>query len=364
MHRKYEIELWSRQGLLIADISHLAKNLSFSMERNEAEQLSFTLDLNSYELLCLSMGVNSTSILGPYQTDVKVKRNGTYLFGTHVGAVDTVMGETDATISVRCFGYLNLLIDRYVTATYAATDATDIAWALINATQGQTNGNMGITLGVDQADTVLRDRTYTRQNVKEAIVNLTNLVDGRFDFEFTYDKEFNTYNLIGSDLSAELEFIYPGNIEEVTVPRNGLALSNKIYGIGSGFGDDQLSSTQSDNDSQLNYGVHEKILSFNSVIVQATLDQNTAGQLELRKKLLEIPQMTVNGDDFDLNQFGIGDRVTVRIEDRPFLATVDGVYRIERLEVTVDENEAESIRIYFDNQDADEAGYLEDPEEV
>lgn len=350
---KYEIELWSKNGVLLADVSKLVRNFSFSLERNEAEQVEIQLDLNSYEDLCADIGASPTSILSPYQTDIKVKRNGEYLFGAHVGQVETVLGETSASISIRAFGYLNLLIDRYITASYTQNDAVDIAWDLIALTQAQTNGDLGISMGT-MVETVARDRTYVRQNVKEAIVNLTKLVNGNFDFEFTADRVFNTYTAIGSNRSADLEFIYPGNIKQVGVPRDGLSLFNKIYGLGSGFGADQLTSTQSDNDSQLNYGVHEKIQTFNSVVEQDTLDQNTAGFLNLKKNILEIPQMTVNGEDFSLNQFGIGDSVTVRIEQHPFLATIDGVYRIERIDVNVDENEAEDIRLYFDNLNIDE----------
>lgn len=326
------------------------------MQRNDAEQLQMSLDLQTYQDYCASIGTNPTSILGPYQTDIKVKRNGEYLFGTHVGALEVVMGETASTINVRAFGYLNLLIDRYVTKTYIEQqmyDATEIAWDLINETQLQTNGDMGMTQGLTTT-TVVRERTYERQNVKDAIVNLTKLVSGNFDFDFSVDREFNVYSSIGSDRSAELEFIYPGNIKEVSVPRNGVSLFNKIYGIGSGFGEEALVSTQGDNDSQLNYGVHERIALYNSVVLQDTLDQNTAGDLNLRKGLLEIPQMTVNGEDFDLNSYGIGDRVTVRIEDNLFLATVNGVYRIERIEVAVDENEAEDIKLFFDNYGVDQ----------
>lgn len=351
---KYEVELWSKNGTFLADISRYVKNFNFSIQRNEAEQLAMSIDLSAYQDFCASIGVNPTSILGPYQTDIKIKRNGEYLFGTHVGQIEVTMGETTSTIEIRAFGYLNLLNDRYVTKNYFGVDAVDIAWDLINETQTQTNGSMGMTQGASQTTTVERDRTYVRQNVKEAIVNLTSLIDGNFDFEFTVDREFNTYSMIGSDRSEDLQFIYPGNIKEVSVPREGLALFNKIYGLGAGFGEEGIASTQGDSDSQLNYGVHERIASFNSVIEQETLDQNTAAELEARKALLEIPKMTVSGENFNLNEISIGDRVTVRIEDNLFLATVNGIYRIEKIEVAVDENEAEDIKLFFDNNNVDQ----------
>jgi hypothetical protein len=364
MARRYAIELWSRQGVLLADVSDLVQNLQYSMQRNEAEDLSFDIDLDVYEELCADIGTHPTALLGPYQTDVKIKRlNPTtavydYLFGAHVGDVETNLGEMSATITVRAFGYLNLLIDRYVSpAPYIQVEATEIAWSLIDETQTQTNGDLGMTQGAQQATTVNRDRTYeSRQNVKSAIVNLTSLESGQFDFRFTEDRVFETYEMIGSDRTADVEFLYPdtpsskSTIRKLRVPRIGSgAVFNKIYGLGSGFGSDQIQSTQADSDSQLNYGVHEQVSIFNSVTEQETLDDNTLGAVALRKDLLEIPQMTVSGEDFDLSTFGIGDRVTVRIGRYAYLATVNGPYRIERIEVDVSDTESEDIKLFFDN---------------
>lgn len=347
---KYEIELWSKNGQLLADITRYVKNLKWSEQRNEAEDVSFSMNLDAFQDLATSIGTAPQTLLFPYQTDVKIKRNGVYRLGAHVGEVTVTGDENTEVMEIRAFGYLNLLIDRYVTKTYTNEDGVDIAWDLINETQSQTNGDMGITQGAFQAVTTDRDRTYERQNVKEAIVNLTNLATNRFDFQFTPSRVFNTYTMLGSQ-RLNIQFTYPGLIKGYSVPRIGQALSNKIYGIGSGFGEEALTSTQGDNDSQLNYGVHERIITWNSVVEQDTLDQNTAGQLELRKEILEIPSMKVSGRDFDLNLYGVGDRVPVKINDRPYLSSVDGIYRIERIEVSVDENEAEDIDVYFDNID-------------
>lgn len=347
---KYEVELWSRNGVLVGDISRYVKSLHYTMQRNEAEQLEFEMSLDKFEEFCSSIGTNPLGVLGPYQTDIKVKRNGQYLFGTHVGSLDISLEEIDSTIKVKAFGYLNLLIDRYVSKTYIQTDGRAIAWDLIATTQAITNGSLGITQGPNQVNTKLRDRTYVRDQVKSMIVNLTNLSDIGFDFEFTYDRKFNTYSKLGTDYSASVEFVYPGNIISVQVPRNATgSLYNKIYALGAGFGRDQIGTQEVETDSQLNYGVHEVIQTWNSVSLQQTLVDNARAYLKGTKELLEIPQMTVNGNDFDLNTYGVGDTLNVRIENHPFLNTVNGAYRIEKLDVSVGENTDEEIKIYFDN---------------
>jgi len=344
----YEVELWSRQGVLVADISVLVKTMSFTQERNASESFEMTLDLDAFEDLASSIGTMPMVMLNPYRTDIKVKRRGVYLFGVHVVEVNTELNEDESTISIRAVGYLNLLNDRFITKSYTNEYETDIIQDLINETQSQTNGDIGITFGT-QVQLVQRDRIYERQNIKEAIINLTKLVTGNFDFAFDHNKVFSTYEMIGSDRSIELEFTYPGNIRQLTVPRTGINLFNKIYGLGAGFGDDQVQSLQADTDSQLEYGVHESIYTWNSVIEQATLDQNAQARLILTKNMLEIPQIKISGRDFDLSTYGIGDRVTVRVLDHNFLNTIDGVYRIERISVSIDENQDEDITLFFDN---------------
>lgn len=344
----YEVELWSRQGVLVADISVLVKSFNFTMQRNDAESFEMTLDLDAFEHLASSIGTMPMVMLNPYRTDIKIKRRGQYLFGVHVIEIGTELTEDEATITLKAVGYLNLLNDRFITKTYTNTYETDIIQDFINETQSQPNGDLGITFG-NMVQLVQRDRIYERQNIKEGVVNLTKLINGNFDIAIDHNKVLSTYEMIGSDRSLELEFTYPGNIRQLSVPRTGINLYNKIYGIGAGFGDDQVQSIQQDTASQLEYGVHENIYTWNSVLEQATLDQNALARLNITRNMLEIPQVKVSGRDFDLDQYGIGDRVTVRVTSHPFLNTIDGIYRIERIAVAVDENQDEDITLFFDN---------------
>lgn len=359
--KKYELELWSIQGVKVADISDLAKNRKYTLERNEAEQLEFTLDLDAFEAFCAGINTPPRNVLAPYQTEVKVKRDGQYLFGTQVVDCPIELAENSASINVKCTGYLNLFKDRYVTDSYDQDDATTIAAGLILATQAQTNGSVGVTIGATQYLTgVLRDRNYERDNVKSNLQNLTSLIDGQFDFKFTHDKKFETYAQLGA-VRSDLELNYGGegsNIKTATIERSGANLYNKIIGLGSGFGADQLVSdpnVSSDEVSQLAYYLREKIEQFNSVSVQETLDQNTAARLELYKDLLEIPKITITGNEVTGAFISIGDRIPVYIRAHAFVDNVFGLYRVEKMAVTIDDNDFESnIELYFDNLGVDQ----------
>lgn len=348
--RVYEFELWSIQGKKVADISHLAKGRKYTLERNAAETLDFTLDLDKFEAFCKSINTHPRNVLAPYATDVKVKRNGKYIFGVQVIDCPITLGETSASIAVKCTGYLNLFKDRYVTKTYSQIDAAAIARDLIMETQAQPNGNVGVTLDATQYNTgVLRDRTYTRDNVKDKAIALTNLIDGNFDIAISWDKKLRTYEQIGS-VRGDLEFTYPGNIKSATIERTGTSIFNKIIGVGSGFGDDQILSIQNSIVSQKAYYLREKIEQFNSVVEQSTLDQNTLGKLDMYQEVLEIPKITVTGKELDLDYVGIGDRIPVVIGGHTFVDNVFGLYRVEKMDVTIDDNDFESdIALYFDN---------------
>lgn len=81
------------------------------------------------------------------------------------------------TISVSAVCYRRLLGSRYVNSalSYTAVSQGQIVWNLIQHTQGQTNGGLGITLG-STGPTVPRDRAYEiGANILDSIVELSQI---------------------------------------------------------------------------------------------------------------------------------------------------------------------------------------------
>lgn len=355
--RLYELELWDTNDVPVADISSLAKNRRYSIKRNEAETLTFDIDLDALNRLAASIGAQSRTILWPYQTEVKVKRDGRYLFGSYVVEAIPTFDKRSATLQVKCVGYLNLFGDRYTNNVYNATEATEIACDLITSTQAQANGDFGVTIGAQQYVTGYdRDRTDWRfKRIKDAIQELTRLENGRFDFKFTWDKQFETYQQLGSvRQDVVLRYGEGSNILTVTVPTEAQSLYNKVYGLGYGFGDDQITSTQSDVTSQLNYKLREGIVQYNSNQTQEVLDENTSGYLLSVKDMLQIPQVTTNRFGIDLGQTSIGDRIQVDLSAYDYTSNIDGLYRIEQIDVGLDDNDDETITLAFDDFGVDQ----------
>jgi hypothetical protein len=137
---KYEFELWVN-GVQVGDITKLAKNRRFTLTRNASEQLGFLINLKAFEAYCASLGVAPLAIMECYVTDIRVKRNGTYLFGTQVVDMQFNLNQGEINVEIKATGFLDLLKDRYVTKNYAGVERVAIAKDLITTTQaGDASG--------------------------------------------------------------------------------------------------------------------------------------------------------------------------------------------------------------------------------
>lgn len=345
---RYEFELWIN-SVQVGDITKLMQNRRFSLVRNGSEDLSFLMSLTAFEAYCASLGTAPQAILETYVTDIRIKRNGSYLFGVHVVDIQYNLNQGEINMEVKATGFLDLLADRYVTKDYTQQERVAIALDLIATTQqGDSTNDFGIDPGAQQYSTgLLSDRSYTDQNVRDGLVNLTNLSDGNFDFRFNYDRSIETFAQIGSN-RPENRFSYPYNITGGRVAHTATNLYNYIIGLGSGFGEEALRTETADGASRANYKTRQKVVSFNSITEQQTLDENSYAYLQKVKDILELPTFNVSGEFADLDVIGIGDRIPVEVVGHPALP-LDGTYRIEKMDVSLDENDAETIAITVDN---------------
>lgn len=346
---KYEFELWIN-GVQVGDITRLAKDRRYTLRRNASESLSFNMDLRAFEDYCEQAGREPNEMLMPYVTDVRVKRNGVYLFGTEVCDAPYNLAVGGVTVEVKAAGFLDLFKDRYLTKTYTAEEATDIVRDAIAETQSASVlDDFGVVQGETQ-ETVStpRDREYVDQNIRDLIVNLTNLEDGNFDVRFNYDRTFEIFQQQGSNRPGN-KFTYPYNITGGGIPNSALNLYNYIIGLGSGFGEETLRSVVADAVSRGNFKTRQKIVSFNSVTVQETLDDNTNAYLQRVKDLLMLPKIKVPGEFCNLSVIGIGDRVPVEVLGYRSIPVNGTTYRIEEIDVSLDENDAEDISLTVDD---------------
>lgn len=353
-----EVELWSRDGVRLADITHLVRNYHAVEERNEAEQLQFSLDLDEFERYMIEdAGLDPVSNFRDGQTEIIVRENGKYRFGTQLQwAPINLNRDGSATVSVNAVGYLNFFNTRMPSPNirYNQVEAVEIARDLIRKSQQVTlsrpglptlSGDHGIVLPTSGYYTtgIRRDREYREytETVKLAIQRLTALKDGNFDFKFREGKEFMTYKAIGSprtDFTITYDRTHNhSTFVEAVINRGSNQMNNYIIGMGSGNGEETITETVFDAHSINEFGLREGAHLFNNVSNRATLRENAEGRLKSLKDLIRLPQITLSGADLPETPLEVGDIVYTEYKGRRLLEDASGWSRIERMETTYDD---------------------------
>ncbi|OAE01855.1 phage tail protein [Arthrobacter sp. OY3WO11] len=356
MASKYHFELWTPDGELIADFAGRAKNRRLTLQRNEAEDIIWQIDLAELERYARLMNTTPQSLLQPGWTEVRVRRGSTYLCGGIVMLREVRLSPTEQDVEVRAQGFLNLFAHRHVLMGALNEEeftgyGNQIAADLITFVQNHGWGvggpyDFGVTIGSLPALSVSRIRNYSPQVVvKEAIQNLTKLESGTFDFEFTADKVFNTYETMGSRRD-DIVFTYPGNIKRLSSPLDAQNLANAVSYYGAGSGDAAVKATYIRSDSLGNYKAWEKIITDSSISEEDTLLEHAIAYADTWAWPFEIPAIEVDGNVAPfITDYGIGDYIRVDLSAHEILSHVNGYFRIEKIELAIDENDNESVKL-------------------
>ena len=207
--------------------------------------------------------------------------------------------------------------------------------------------DLKIPLGVDTASAYqTNDRVvnYELQNIKDALTALTGLEDDNFDFDFNYDRTFNVYQEKGEE-KLDLELLYPGNIESMTIGRSAANLANKIYQIGSGIGDERMQVEMSNSPSRQVYGTRESVISTSNVELEGTLRAQAVGVLYDKKDPTNLPQIVVKDGSVNPSNVQVGDYVPVQAQFDNYLEDINGIYRVYQIKLTVDETAGEQMSL-------------------
>lgn len=361
----YEIEIWSKDGEVLADIRQFCSGLSWSKTLNGSETLSFSIDLNRFEKILTDLGFASDPF-GFFEVgrcDVRVKRNGEYILGTNVYRFNYSTNDPSVQVTVECVGYLNFYKTQFVTADFTQVPQNDILWQVIDQCNQKTGGDYGVRKGTHTGAIVRRDRHYKRKEVANLIQQMSAVING-CDFSFTPDKKFNTYEAKGVYRpSVVLHYGNGGNIQSFNFSRSIEKVANYIYALGSGNGEDVVEYDSEDVASENYLYRRERILTWNSVTQDSTITEHSMSALHALKDIIEIPTVTLRNDLLDLNVIDVGDTVIVNLDSNLTLKHINGDYRIETINCAVDENDSESVTLGFDNLDIEEIIQSQDSED-
>lgn len=345
---KYSIEIWTPAGVKTADFSGLATNRRVVITRNDTEDIQWRLDLNDVRRYCRSISTTWEQLIQKGISEVRIRRGAEYICGGVVVHTDRSRSAGGDYLDIRARGFLDLLADRITgpLVTYTGADRAAIAVDLINTSQGLgTNWNFGITIG--SVPTIAPySRQYQNVRIKDALQDLSKLQTG-FDFSFTADKVLNFYSAIGIR-RPDIIFTYPGNCKELDVVGDATTIRNQLYLLGSGIGQTAaVQITQDDANSQANYKVREYSDILSDVLDTGTLQDYGLGELSAWSTPFDIPKVVYDaGRAPFVTDYSIGDYVQVRETDDPS-TEIKGYYRIEQIDLSLDELDAETVTLSF-----------------
>lgn len=245
---------------------------SWNLARNLDDGCTFTFSCPGNSV----PGLNLVEL----QTDIWLYYNSTLNQRFRVLEVTQSWGPNgEDSLQVFCVCYRRIFASRHVILpqVFPAVSQGDIVWGLIQHTQAQTNGNLGITLGT-AGPTILRDREYpTGTKILEAISDLTRIQNG-----LTWEIDENL------QLQISQPSAYPLNPTPIDLGVNALSLSRpsgaaQFGNVALAAGDSQTTTVQVSSSPTLavdQRGRWERFVGLPTETVQANLQQTTEGLLQ------------------------------------------------------------------------------------
>lgn len=252
-------------------------------------------------------------------------------------------------VQIICYDWLEQLNSRYTAdeVTYEGIDAGQIAWDLIDDSQNQTNGDFGITEGTIEA-TQNRDRTYYNKNILEAIIELSNVING-FDFEINTSKVFNVKNIIGTDRSDSVILEYGINITSMRIMEDFSKIVNRAIILGdSGYIGDPLRVERDDTGKQETYKIREALINETTTSESGTLqDKGDALIRKYENPLYKVSMGIARGGSPSIADFALGDVITLIVQSGIY--NLNEQFRVYEWTVSYNDDNTEVLDLVLGN---------------
>ena len=361
----YQIQL-RLNGTPIGDVRELAENLRWTRNRTNygIDAIEFSLNDQLFAKWCESYGTTIKAMLKPIALEARVIRNGEEIAGGFLASLPAYQpNQASASLQMRFDGYMNLLAGIILPPTALTakrannfiTDWIDIA----NARSTAAGKGFGfVAQSVQSLGTI--QRTYDNyKSVKEAILEMTDNVDGagQFDVIFNPDKSYYITNSLGRTIT-DWQLYYPPrdggqSIATISAPEvQGFASHVITLGAGeTSSNPDQstvITASSTDASAVAEFGYFETMTQYSSVSRQATLNSHNATDLYNATNLQWNPQITLFGRQTPPSptaDFGlwIGDQIYLENTADPTGMTT-GWFEIEAIEVSVSATGAETVK--------------------
>jgi len=331
----YKIQVQDGSGNNLGEFSTF-RNLQFGKRLNNYGACSFQVPINDPK-------VSSLIALRIYT--VNIWRDATLIWaGEQVNRQGNLDNKGDNWVTVYCFDWFEQLLTRYTGSevTFSGVDAGDIAWQLIDTSQSLSDGDLGITEGTIET-TQNRDRTYYNQNIAQAIINLSNVING-FDFEINTSRVFNVYTTQGIDRSDSIILEYGVNVSDMRITEDFSKPVNKAIILG-GSGNPSVALRVERDDAVLQgqYKLREGLSNELTVSETATLEES--GDAMIRKygiSLMKISMGIVRKSP-TIADFALGD--IIRLKVKSGIYDIDQSFRIFEWQVNYNSDNTETLTL-------------------
>lgn len=303
--KRHQIIVKDKAGNIIGEVSNWF-NLKFSDQINNFGQASFDVPIDSSD---------AEKLISLRRYEVDIYEDGVVVWsGEQVNADTTLQANDSILVSVTCYTYLEMWNARYTPEyiRYDLLDQAEILKRLMQFSQSKIDGDFGFTFA-PITPTKNRDREYELDNIMEAIINMTNVIDG-IDVWFDSNKvtRFGDPKR-GVDKSNQFSFEYGVNVLKMAISDNFSSPANTAFAIGSSDGVEQMIRQYIDQSTRGIYKLREQTISAIDVSEESTLigkAQDLVNQNKAARRTIRITQIPNTSPS--LAQLFLGDSVGVR----------------------------------------------------
>lgn len=351
----YEIEIYSLDvvsGLFERiDIINTFQNLSFFNKLNGIGSCQFSLNVYDKK-------ANKQNLIR-WKNQIAIKRNDQIVYFGPISVISGDYNGISGKITIQSHSFLSHLTARNTNKIkiFKNTEQCQIAWDLISETQAKENGNLGIVQG-STPNSVRRDRTYEYKCIADALVQLTEVING-FDFLFDAVVDgnnlltnvlFNTYYPIKGEVKLDIQAFEIGkNINKIQFQtKSNLINSGIAEGSGSG---NTLIATKDLPNLQKAYTRREVVDIRNDVSIYSTLKDSIDKILtddSVERFIIDLKTKENQTPSFD--DYSLGDILTLNIsvDDSGGYIDFKSKKRVVEIAVDVDNQGVETITPKFD----------------
>ena len=163
-----------------------------------------------------------------------------------------------------------------------------------------------------------------------------------FDFEITPAKVWNVY-YPKKGVTRDLELVYPGNISGFKYEKDALDMVNELFVKGFGLDDAAIYGSDDDTTQQGIYYLLQASKSYDSDST-TVLDQEAEKQMvNIKAPVERIVGLTLKDKPY-LGEYLLGDTVRVKIKHGQLL-DFNELFRIEEIDVSIDEEDVETVNL-------------------